>query len=418
MPKDPRIRAERAGGAGTQPGQPAAPTAFNPPDNSNFGSRVPQGDPLRNKTKEPAAPDASHKYVWIDTPNGGIWSLHQITPVSGNGNGNSNGNGNGTIVTAPDTAKTVANRVPNADGSTTIIYSDGTFDTLASTTPTGVGQNAKDIVNGFLAQAGMGPLTAQVWAQWGAGTSAPQILDYIRSTPEYSTRYPGMKALNSRGMNISEGQYSNIEQSYTNQLKSYGIPSGIFDTHAYMGSLIDANVTPADFQTRLTAAQDTILGHDANTIKFAQDTFGLSTGDLMAGYLDPKLALPTVEQNSKAMQIGGAALGSGFQGQGINGEITKAQADTLATQGISQAQALQGFGNLGQQTQFGQNLPGDISGSLTQQQLINAQFGSNAPDQLALKNLQARRLSDYNQSGQLAQDSKGVSGAGVSNLAT
>ena len=79
---------------------------------------------------------------------------------------------------------------------------------------------------------------------------------------------------------------------------------------------------------------------------------------------------------------------------------------------------MQGFTNLGQQTQFNQQLPGDETGSVTQQQSIDSQFGSNSASQLALRNIQAKRLAVFNAGGGLATDSKGVSGAGTANIAT
>lgn len=315
-----------------------------------------------------------------------------------------------SIPATPAAAATIKSSFVDSSGATITVYSDGT---TTKTLPIGIGQSAKDIVNGFLKDAGMEALSGEAWKQWGAGTSAPQIMDYIRGTSQYAAKFPAMKTLNSQGRNISEATYMAKEAADRDLLKSYGVPSGIFDTHEYLGSLMTNNVNQADLQQRLNDAQDTILSKDPSILKYGQDTYGLGVGDLMAGYLDPTLALPVIEQRSKAIKIGGSAIQAGF-----GTELSKGQSEALATQGITQAQALQGFTNLGQQTQFGQELKGDESGSLTQQQMIDAQFGSNAAAQTARQNVQAKRLATFNEGGNFASSQGGVTGLGSAGFAS
>jgi len=296
-------------------------------------------------------------------------------------------------------------------------YIPPTTPTTPATQPAaikGVTQSAKDIVNQFLLESGMGELSNDVWSQWTAGTSAPQIIDYVRKTPQYAARFPAMAALNKAGRNISEAAYIAKEQADIDLMKQYDIPLSVYGTTAYLGSLIENNVTYNDLNSRLIAVRDTVKSYDPSILKYAQDTFGLSEGDLMGWALDPVKTLPAIQQKAEAFKIGGAALAAGYNAQSANKELTQEQANALAAAGITQQQAQQGFTNLGQMGQYQQALPGEATAPLTEQQLINAQFGLNAPDVEALKIAKQKKLSEFEQGGNFAATQAGIVGLGTS----
>ena len=299
----------------------------------------------------------------------------------------------------------------------------GVSPTTLTPTPGGnanANPGALQIITDALKAAGLGSLASKAWTMWNSGLDFNAIMDNptngIRASAEYKQNFPAMAALNAKGQGISEAQYLAKETADLELMKQYGIPSGIFDSKEYLGSLMTNNVTQVDLEKRLMLTQNAI---DPNISQYAQDTYGLNHGDLMAYILDPTKALPVLQQKAQAMQIGGAAYQQGFKGGlGANGELSQAQAEALATQGVSQQAAQAGFLNIGQEGQLAQALPGDTSGSVTNQQLINAQFGSNAEDLLAVKKVQAKRIADYQQSGGFAAGAAGAGGLGVANSAS
>jgi hypothetical protein len=216
------------------------------------------------------------------------------------------------------------------------------------------------------------------------------------------------------GEGITEGEYLAKIKADKEILSQFNIPAGIFDTPEYLGSLMVNNVNTVDLTRRLQALQDSVLSLDPSIVKYAKDTFGLDTGGIMAWAGDPTKALPVIEQQAKAMQIGGAALAAGYNAQSANKELTQEQANALAAAGITQQQAQQGFTNLGQMSQYQQALPGEATAPLTEQQLINAQFGLNAPDVEALKIAKQKKLSEFAQGGNFAATQGGISGLGTS----
>jgi hypothetical protein len=269
----------------------------------------------------------------------------------------------------------------------------------------GVTQSAKDIVNGYLREAGLSGLADKAWSQWNSGTSAEQIMDWVRQQPEYATRFPAMAALRSAGRSITEGQYVAKEQADIDMMTTYGIPADIATNRTLLGSLIANNVNQVTLQERLMAGQDSIMSQNKDVLAYAKEAFGLTPGDLTAFVLNPDIAVPVLQQKAKAIQIGGAA----FQAQQA---VDANQAMALAAAGITAQQAQQGFGNIAQQGQFKQELPGDISGNLSNEELVNAQFGMDPVALAKLKKVAATRAGTFQEGGQFTSSATGVGGIG------
>ena len=347
-------------------------------------------DPLTNKSVTPQAP-AGTTAVWVGGTTTGGWKFQTNTPQGPVGGG-----GGGQPLVTTTTAPIV--------------------------TPGGGGNpSALQIITDALTGAGLGSLAANAWTMWNKGYDINAIMDDpingIRASAAYKTVFPAMAKLNAMGEGITEGEYLAKVQKDKEILKQFNVPSGIFDTPDYLGSLMLNHVNTVDLTNRLQAAQDSVLSLDPSILKYGKDSYGLDTGNLIAWALDPTKATPIIVQQAKAMQIGGAALQSGFAGgMGTNGELLASQAEALANQGVSQSDALKGFVQLGQMGQYGQMLPGDVSGALTNQQMINAEFNANANDVMALNKVKATRVNEFNAGGALAASAGGVGGIGAANL--
>lgn len=288
----------------------------------------------------------------------------------------------------------------------------GTTGATTGTTGTPT-QSAKDYISKFLNDAGLGNLAGQVWTQWTSGQSEDQIVDWIRSTPEYASRFPAMATLRKDGRSITEAQYVAKEQADIDLMKQYGIPDAMAMDKKLLGNLIANNVSQVTLQKRLIAGQDTVLGFDKQIRQYAKDTYGLGDGALLGWVLNPDVALPVLEQQAQAMRIGGAALTAGYsRGLGTEGELAKTQAEALATQGITQQQAQQGFAQLSQMGQLEQALPGDTSGQLSSQEMIDAIFGVSGAAQAKYGKVKALRVGEFQQGGGFAGTQQGISGIG------
>ena len=361
---------------------------------------------LKNKAVQPKAP-AGYHYTWIGGTKTGSWTLYKDAPAPGGGGLTGGGGGGGAGTGTGGAGKTTVSVIANGDGTNTVYYSDGTSEITGTK---GLTESAKTIVASFLKDAGMESLAGDVWSKWATGGTSDQIIEYIRQSPQYAERFPAMAALNKAGRNISEAAYIAKETSDIEMMKQYGIPDAISGNRKLLGSLIENNVNLVTLQKRLMAAQDTVLSFDPNIVKYGKDVYGLDEGSLMAWALAPEIALPVIEQQAKAIQIGGAALAAGLK----LGEITKTEAETLAAAGVTQDVAKQGFTNVAQMGQYKQQLPGLVNPAetLTNEELINAQFAVSPEAILKLQKAKQTKAAEFAQGGQFAATQSGVTGIG------
>lgn len=264
--------------------------------------------------------------------------------------------------------------------------------------------SAKGQLDAFLATYGLQSLGDQAWSWYLSGQSTDQIMLNLRGTAEYKARFPAMEQLAQRGQALTESQYINYEQSIAQQNQAVGLPQGMYDTPDDIKNLLLANVSPSEYQSRLQAYQTAAYQSDPATYQHLVDYYGMSPGQATAFFIDPGRALPLIQRDLTAAQIGGAATTTGY------GEIGVTQAEQLGQIGVTQAQAQQGFGHLATQSQLFTPLNAGEN-QIGQQAQIGAEFGNDAAAQQAIKDRQARRLADFNQGGGFTSSQQGFSGA-------
>ena len=266
--------------------------------------------------------------------------------------------------------------------------------------------SGQQIINDLLSSWGLQDLASTVWAKFKGNEPAGAITDFIRSTPKYAQRFPGMAALNKQGRAITEANYIGKETTDIELMRNYlGTSASQYTDNATLGNLIANNVSSSELQSRLQAAHDSVLSADPATVQFLKDNYGLSTGDIAAYFLNPDKALTDIQNRANAGQLGGQSVETGF---GLNAK----QADTLANSGVQAGAASRNtFAQLGQEGEFMQNLPGDgETGSVTKDQLLNASFLGNATDTQATNAVAAKRKAIFQEGGQYAAGNAGISG--------
>jgi hypothetical protein len=114
-------------------------------------------------------------------------------------------------------------------------------------------------------------------------------------------------------------------------------------------------------------ASDLVTNADPSTLSAFKQFYGASQGDLVAYALDRSVAEPLLEKQYRAAQIAGAAGNNGVN-------TTQGQAEALAAAGISQSQAQQGFGVVGQDQGTLAKLDQIYGGNATTEDLVNSVF--------------------------------------------
>lgn len=302
-------------------------------------------------------------------------------------------------------------RITNSDGSTTIIYSDGSHDLIPFNSGLGgtgkatdlSGGTATDIFLNGLGAMGLKDLATGVQGLVKQGINPDGIVAWVRSQPSYALRFPAMTALNAAGQGVSEAAYMQKEDTDRALLYTYLGPNAqAYDNYATLGGLISGFKSSSELQSNLQAYHDAV-NSSPETKAWLKANYGLTDQDLAAYWLNPKTSGDQIQLRMNASDIGGAAATAGF------GTLTQAQAEALALQGVTQSQAQNEFAKLGNTKELQTQLPGNESGSLTQQQILDAGFNGGVAGQ-SLAQLQAARVAQFQGGGQMATDANGVVG--------
>lgn len=219
---------------------------------------------------------------------------------------------------------------------------------------------------------------------YGLGSLAPKIYDYIKNgysgdtitillqdTPEYKQRFAGNEARKKVGLPVlSPAEYLSTEASYRQIMQSAGLPSGFYDQPSDFTTWIGKNVSPTEIQSRVDlATQATILSNP--TYRQALNQMGIGDSQLTAYFLDPTRALPNLQKSAATAAIGAEALNNGLAfDQGYSAQ--------LATSGITQQAAQQGYSQIKQNLGQYQALAGIYGGDYTQRTSEEAAFQGNA----------------------------------------
>jgi hypothetical protein len=198
---------------------------------------------------------------------------------------------------------------------------------------------------------------------WGLETLAPKVIDFVnqgfigdtillklQETPEYKTRFSGNEARIKAGLAPIDPQtYLGLENSYRSVLRNAGVPEGFYDNPDDFSNFIANDVAPTELKERTDIAELSLNNADPYYTNSLQNMYGISKGDMIAYVLDPKRALPFINKQVQAAQIGAEA-----SRQGIN--LGVQPLETLAGLGVTQQQAQQGFEQVAQIAPVAQKL--------------------------------------------------------------
>lgn len=203
--------------------------------------------------------------------------------------------------------------------------------------------SAFNILKEQFSQYGLGSLVDGIKNLLTDGTPASEFALRLRETPEYKARFAANDARIQAGLAaLSPAEYVAMEDQYQNIMRNYGLPASYYSkdtTGKQVGfeKLLGADVSAAELEDRIATAQQRVLNTNPEVLKALRQFYpDLNNADILAYTLDPQNALANIKRKVTAAEIGGAALAQGLQAQG-------GTAESLAGQGITKAQAQQGY---------------------------------------------------------------------------
>ena len=234
----------------------------------------------------------------------------------------------------------------------------------------------------------------------------------IRDTPIYQERFKGNTERKKRGLPVlSETEYIKNEDAYKQQLRNLGMSPGFYDTNDDFARLIAGDVSPVEFGNRIQNAYQQVANADPEVVRQMKQLYGVSQSDLAEYFIDPERKRPQLDQLAVQRQAQAAQIAAQAQTQaGV--QLTGAEAESLARQGITASEAATGFRQIQQQQElFTTAMPGEQA--LTPQEQIGAVFGTNAAAAQRVATRARRRQAEFAAGGGFAEGQRGITGLGT-----
>ena len=204
-------------------------------------------------------------------------------------------------------------------------------------------QSAYDILYNEFNKYGLGALVEDIKGLIQSNVSPSQFSLELQNTDAYKKRFAANQDRIKAGLRaLTPAEYVGLEDQYQNIMRTYGMPASYYakdGTGKQVGfeKFLANDVSAAELEDRIATAQQRVLNSNPEVLTALKQFYpDISNADILAYTLDPQNALTNIKRKVTAAEIGGAALAQGLQAQG-------ASAEALAGQGITKAQAQQGY---------------------------------------------------------------------------
>lgn len=252
---------------------------------------------------------------------------------------------------------------------------------------------------------------AVAWAtqQIQSNNSVDQILYSLRTQPFYQNSIFGqvMNARQKAGLPaMTEAQILSYKDYAIGLAQQAGLPQG-FITDNELTTLMGNDVSTSELDQRITQGYQAAIKTSPDVLQQLQTYYGVTPGQLAAYYLDPKRALPLIQEQFTSAQIGAQATRTGW------GTLSQEQAMNLAQLGVTDTQAKTGFTDLAKQAQLMGPLVGSQEQAINQAVQLGAEFGGNAANQQEIQRRAQQREAVFAGNYHFAEDQKkGITGLG------
>tara|TARA_B100001173_G_C16030741_1_gene566770 strand:- start:1589 stop:2776 length:1188 start_codon:yes stop_codon:yes gene_type:complete len=249
-------------------------------------------------------------------------------------------------------------------------------------------------------------LTTQLNNLMVKGASELEIVQEIRGSTQYATRFPGMAARAEAGMPaISEREYIDLERNYRNMMRTSGIEERFYQDPARFGELIAGDVSAAELQSRVALAEEAAASADPEVARQLEEFYGIDRTKLVEYYLDPDEAVNLFQEERRLAAAGLSAAAIGTTGQAF----TQTVAERLEQENVQRREVQQ---RLGQRTGLTERLLGEEE-ALTASEIAEAEFGLDAQAITQMRRRREERTAAFGGSGGVLSTRGGITGLGA-----
>lgn len=236
-------------------------------------------------------------------------------------------------------------------------------------------------------------------------TNPKLVVVMSRDTQAYKNRFPGNVKLADAGKPVlDEDTYLAYENSMKENIYANGLPRGFYDSTQDLGDLISKGLSPVELDTRIKSGYTAVRNADPAVRKELQDMYGWTEGDLAAYYLDPTKTLESTTLRTRTQ-----AAFTSFEARRQAGiDLSTAEAEALAREGVTTEQAQAGFGAIAQQQQLYAPLQGEEA--ITQAEQVAGTFGTSTAAAQRIAKRKRSRQAEFEAGGGFAGAQTGTIG--------
>lgn len=274
-------------------------------------------------------------------------------------------------------------------------------------------EDARDVIRRVLTQYKLESLTDVIWNKYAGqevDISDEAALVYsIREEDAYKKRFAANQARMEKGLSeLLPSSYLELEDAYRRVLANNGMPSGFYDSEDDFTQFIANDISVQELQNRIQQGYRLVADADPEVRRKMEELYGVSEGELAAYFIDPNRARPLLvaadyQRQARAAQI--AARAQEQAGISLGGGL----AEDLARRGITEEQALAGFGEIGALGELRQRFAGEED--ITEQGIVGARFGIDVQAAEQLERRKRLRTSAFAGGGSFARTTGATSGA-------
>lgn len=267
-------------------------------------------------------------------------------------------------------------------------------------------------------------LTSTTLANFGLSDLGPLVEEFLRSGKTWDefqlglydpttkqgkvvdTLYPELKLRRDQGHTpMSIAQVADYRDQAKAMYRNAGLPTGFYDEPSDFTALIAGDVSLQELNHRVQQGYVAASSAPTEVRQKLKDFYGVDEGSMAAYFLDPTKATSLLERQFATAQIGGRASQAGY---GVDRSI----AEDLAANGVSDAQAQQGFSQLAGSSELFNPLPGSGEDAISQQDQVDATFKGNAVAQRKVQQRARKRTAEFQGGGGFSSDKEGFGGLG------
>jgi hypothetical protein len=258
-------------------------------------------------------------------------------------------------------------------------------------------QGATAILRSGLARYGLESLYDVVWSKYTKNEiplDDPDSFVYaIKNEPKYKERFAANEVRKAKGLpELSPATYLSLEEEYKQILSSNSLPADFYNDRADFEKLIGNDVSVFELNNRLKDAYRLVKDAPTDVTEKLRTMYNLSEGDIVAYFIDPERARPSLVASDYKRQAQAAMVAANAQRLGgLN--VSVGFAENVAAQGKTQAEQEKAFTTIADMNELRRTQ--GIERGLTADQLAGAALGTDMEARKILEDRKKNRIAGF-----------------------